>query len=384
MSEFIKAPKEWKRVVVGAIAQVIDPHPSHRAPIEDPQGIPFAGIGDLDEFGNVRENKVRKVPSEIFDEHIQRYQITDNTIGFGRVASIGKIIDFKRFNRKVTISPTIAIVEPNGKVDKKFLVHCLRSQPTQAQINFFLTGSTRSSLGIALLRDLLVPEPPLPEQNKIAAILSSVDEVIEKTRTQIDKLKDLKTGMMQELLTKGIGPGGVPHTEFKDSPVGRIPAGWSIQEISKVCSHIVDCVNKTAPVVNYATPYRMIRTTNVRDGRVKTENLRYVTSKTFDLWTRRLKLEKGDLIFTREAPVGECGLLENAEGLFLGQRTMVYRVDQSKMLNQFLLYSLQSEYCQLQLSDLSGGSTTPHLRVPDCSKIILKVLRWSNGFVQPS
>lgn len=52
--------------------------------------------------------------------------------------------------------------------------------------------------------------------------------MIEKTRAQIDKLKDLKTGMMQELLTKGIGPGGVPHAEFKDSPVGRIPVGWNV------------------------------------------------------------------------------------------------------------------------------------------------------------
>ena len=54
--------------------------------------------------------------------------------------------------------------------------------------------------------------PPLPEQQKIAAILSSVDGVIEKTQAQIDKLKDLKTGMMQELLTKGVGENGTPHT----------------------------------------------------------------------------------------------------------------------------------------------------------------------------
>lgn len=69
----------------------------------------------------------------------------------------------------------------------------------------------------------------LPEQQKIATILSSVDNVIEKTRAQIDKLKDLKTGMMQELLTKGIG-----HTEFKDSPVGRIPAGWEVKALGDV------------------------------------------------------------------------------------------------------------------------------------------------------
>ena len=73
--------------------------------------------------------------------------------------------------------------------------------------------------------------PPLPEQQKIAAILSSVDDVIEKTSAQIDKLKDLKTGMMQELLTNGIGPDGAPHTAFKDSPVGRIPEGWGVRPL---------------------------------------------------------------------------------------------------------------------------------------------------------
>jgi type I restriction enzyme S subunit len=64
----------------------------------------------------------------------------------------------------------------------------------------------------------VVPEgwPPLPEQKKIASILTSVDEVIENTQKQIDKLQDLKKATMNELLTKGIG-----HTEFKDSELGQ-------------------------------------------------------------------------------------------------------------------------------------------------------------------
>jgi len=70
---------------------------------------------------------------------------------------------------------------------------------------------------------------PIKEQRKIAAILTSVDEVIEKTQAQINKLKDLKKAMMQELLTKGIG-----HTEFKDSPVGRIPKEWEVIPIRKL------------------------------------------------------------------------------------------------------------------------------------------------------
>ena len=210
--------------------------------------------------------------------------------------------------------------------------------------------------------------PPLPEQQKIATILSSVDDVIEKTRVQIDKLKDLKTGMMQELLTQGIG-----HTEFKDSPVGRIPEGWRLERISTLCTDIVDCVNKTAPTVEYVTPYRMIRTTNVRDGIIETDNMRYVTEETYIAWSRRICLEVGDLVFTREAPMGECGLIQDPKGLFLGQRTMLYRVDPEKLDNGFLLCSMQSDYVQSQIQDLGGGSTTPHLRVPDCGKILLKI-----------
>jgi len=92
-------------------------------------------------------------------------------------------------------------------------------------------GSTFAEISSSNVKKLRVTLPPLPEQQKIAAILSSVDDVIEKTRAQIDKLKDLKSGMMQELLTKGIG-----HTAFKDSPVGRIPEGWDVALLDKVAS----------------------------------------------------------------------------------------------------------------------------------------------------
>ncbi|UPR33492.1 restriction endonuclease subunit S [Vibrio cyclitrophicus] len=254
-----------------------------------------------------------------------------------------------------------------------FLVNHLHFMQQNGELRKLLTETAQPAISITTLKRHCVPLPPLPEQKKIAAILTSVDEVIEKTQAQIDKLKDLKTGMMQELLTRGVGVDGKPHTEFKDSPVGRIPKGWDVVPISALCSHIVDCVNKTAPVVDYKTPYKMIRTTNVRHGRVDTENVRSVTKETYELWVRRLAPQKGDLIFTREAPVGECGVLEDERGVFLGQRTMMYRADTIKTSSHFLMYSLMSEYGKKQLEDFSGGSTVPHMRVPDCGKILVKI-----------
>ncbi|WP_080965561.1 restriction endonuclease subunit S [Chromobacterium subtsugae] len=152
-----------------------------------------------------------------------------------------------------------------------------------------------------------------------------------------------------------------------------VPKGWERLPIKEVCASIIDCVNKTAPVVDSPTPYKMIRTTNVRNGRVNTEDVRFVSEQTYIEWTRRGKPEKGDLIFTREAPVGEVGVLEEDQGIFLGQRTMMYRVAPERANNYFVFYSLQTTFCQKQIEDFSNGGTVAHMRVPDCGEILLNV-----------
>jgi type I restriction enzyme S subunit len=68
-----------------------------------------------------------------------------------------------------------------------------------------------------------MPLPPFSEQQKIAEILSTADEAIQKTAGVIAKSERLKKGLMQELLTKGIG-----HKEFKDTEIGRIPKDWEV------------------------------------------------------------------------------------------------------------------------------------------------------------
>lgn len=152
-----------------------------------------------------------------------------------------------------------------------------------------------------------------------------------------------------------------------------VPKGWERVPIKDACESIIDCVNKTAPVVDYETPFKMIRTTNVRNGRVNTEDVRYVTEETYLQWVRRGRPQVGDIIFTREAPVGEVGILEDAHGVFLGQRTMMYRASKRRADNYFLFYALSSQFCQKQIEDLSNGGTVAHMRVPDCSEILINL-----------
>ena len=149
---------------------------------------------------------------------------------------------------------------------------------------------------------------------------------------------------------------------------------WASVSIDEVCNLIVDCVNKTAPVVDQPTPYRMIRTTNIRNGRIDLSSCRFVDEATFTKWTRRAALQYGDVLLTREAPIGEVGLVEEAQGLFLGQRVMQYRADPTVLSPRFLLYAFLSPALQDQFGSHEGsGSVVSHIRVGDCFKFKVKL-----------
>lgn len=143
---------------------------------------------------------------------------------------------------------------------------------------------------------------------------------------------------------------------------------WQDVVIEDLCSEITDCVNKTAPSVDYVTPYKMIRTTNIKQGRINLDEVRYVTEETYKTWIRRGAPQLEDIILTREAPVGEVGMIRTSEKVFLGQRTMMYRADRTKADPYFLYYAFQTEAVQEQIHSAGMGSVVEHVRVPDAKK----------------
>lgn len=223
--------------------------------------------------------------------------------------------------------------------------------------------------------DIPFLSPPLPEQKKIAAILSSVDEVIEKTRAQIDKLKDLKTGMMQELLTKGIGPGGVPHTEFKDSPVGRIPVGWESYLLGDVFD-LKNGVNKDKDAFGHGVPIISYRNVYVGGGILDSDLSALVEMNEKEL--SRFRVHYGDVFFTRtsETP-DEIGF----SNVYLGRRDdvvfngFVIRARQKNGLfhPNFLKYVFQSNAVRKQMIDNSKFTTRAGISGESLGRIAIAV-----------
>ncbi len=236
-TELGKIPEKWDLVRLEDIADVLDPHPSHRAPNEVENGFPFAGIGDINEYGEINIEKARKVSENIILNHIENYFIDKNSIGYGRVGTVGKVVKLKeRSKYKYALSPTLAVINGNDKVDNDYLYALLRSKIFFNQVKKFMTGSTRPSIGIKALRDIMVPYPSKNEQILIGKIISTLDEKIE-VNNQINKtLENIAQTIFKQWFVDFEFPNGAgePYKssggEMVESELGMIPKGWEIFE----------------------------------------------------------------------------------------------------------------------------------------------------------
>jgi type I restriction enzyme, S subunit len=181
--------------------------------------------------------------------------------------------------------------------DPEFVTYCLLSKHGRDFFKRCARGTSGSMPKIdrTILGDFPLPLPPLPEQRKIAAILSSVDEAIEKTQAVIDQVQVIKKGLMQELLTRGL-PGR--HKKFKKTEIGEIPEEWEVVHLESLCSHVVDCPHET-PAYSEHGPF-VIRTADIVPGRILLGQARRVAEPTFQSRIRRLEPKEGDVLYSRE------------------------------------------------------------------------------------
>ncbi|MEX2475856.1 restriction endonuclease subunit S, partial [Marinobacter sp.] len=155
-----------------------------------------------------------------------------------------------------------------------------------------------------------------------------------------------------------------------ESPI-PLPSGWKPAHLIQVCRMLIDCHNKTAPYVDDGIP--IIRTSNIRERRFLFDDLKYVDQYTYTYWSRRCPPEPKDIIFTREAPMGEAAIIPAHKTWCLGQRTMLVRPMHEYINNDFLLLALTEPHLLQRASEKAIGSTVKHLRVGDVENLVVPV-----------
>jgi len=214
-------------------------------------------------------------------------------------------------------------------------------------------GSAFEAINKNDLFELAIPFPPLNEQISIAHILKSIDEAIDKKRAIIEKTKELKKGLMQKLLTCGIG-----HTKFKITDIGEIPKEWKLAKLGNVAM-VRYGIGQPPEIVANGIP--MIRATNIKKGHIIPHELIYVNKNTMPN-SRISYLKEGDILIVRSGVnTGDIGLITKRwEGAIAGYDLIV--TPYIKLDSLFLSYYLLSPNIQNKyFVSLKDRSAQPHL-----------------------
>lgn len=225
------------------------------------------------------------------------------------------------------------------------------------------TGSTRLRIGLNELKSLPILIPELKEQEKIASILSTVDEQIDNVDALIEKNKELKKGLMQTLLSKGIG-----HKTFKKTEIGEIPEEWEIKSLEQACD-IVDYRGKTPEKVEEGI--LLVTAKNINKGFIDYNISReYVKEDDYERVMSRGIPKKGDVIFTTEAPLGNVANIDD-ENIALAQRVIKFRGNEEYLDNYFLKYYMLCDTFQMELLSQSTGSTVLGIKGSRLKKLLV-------------
>jgi len=229
-TEIGKIPVEWKVEKLVNITNLITKGttPSTYGYSFENEGVNFLKIENMSK--KVNFIKIPKI-SEECHKKLFRSQMKKNDILFSIAGSLGiiKIVDEKIL--PCNTNQAISIIRLINTQMVKFTKYILESKYIQIHINNIKTTGAQPNLSLTQIANFKIPIPPIEEQEKIASILSKIDENIENIENLIIKTKELKKGLMQELLTKGIG-----HAEYKETELGKIPVEWEIEKLKDICT----------------------------------------------------------------------------------------------------------------------------------------------------
>lgn len=237
MSENVKLPDGWQKVKLSEIIEEVK-----ERNITNNKEYPILtssrkGIYIQEEYFN------RVVASE----NLSNYKIIRKNEFTYRSMSDDQTFVFNRLELLEVglVSPAYYVFKAKNSLSTFIKYFLNNSQEIKSQISKVIEGTTRTALRFNQVLKFVAMVPPLPEQRKIAEILETIDNAIEKTDAIIEKYKRIKQGLMQDLLTKGVvseGEGGSERwrlrneniDKFKDSPLGRIPEEWEVVRLGDV------------------------------------------------------------------------------------------------------------------------------------------------------
>jgi len=348
-------PEEWEFKPLECIcAKVTDG--THDTPQRKSTGIPLLTTKNL-RNGKLVIDDDYYITKYDFIQINKRSEVSANDILYGMIGTIGSPVRIEKILKPFAVK-NMAILKFGTYTSESIWTYFFLSSPRfQRYIDRQLSGNAQKFISLGFVRNLKIPLPSLPEQKKIAEILSTWDRAIEQVGKLIDAKQRLKKGLMQKLLT---GRMRFPEFGKPASKKDKMPKGWKeallgdIVEVNMGTSPPSESYNKT----NFGLP--LIQGNADIVGR-KTAPTR---------WTSEITTEcfPGELIMTVRAPVGE--IAKSVHHACIGRGVCVIRP--GKDANSNFIYQLLLKY-ETKWKRFGQGSTFTCLTGKDVRNYKLSV-----------
>lgn len=328
-------------------------------------------------------NKNKKYISEKSFKKLRCKEIFPNDLLICRLAEpIGRCCKAPRIEERCITSVDVTIFRPSKMFDKDFLLNQINTEYFLRKCELLSGGSTRQRISRINLGNIEIVHPPLPHQRKIARILTTVDNIIEKTEAAIAKYKAIKQGMMHDLFTRGIDvKTGKLRPKFEDAPelykeseLGWIPKEWEVKRLDELAK---DCLKngyfKKPEYVGWG--YKLINVSDLYqpyeiDINQKDVQRVYATTNDYS----KYEVQVGDLFFTRSSLVLEgiahCNIVLNLPEPSVWECHVVrLRPDKQKISPEYLGFYCTTYEARLFFMSIAKQVTMTTISQPDIAKL---------------
>lgn len=209
-------------------------------------------------------------------------------------------------------------------VDSCFLYYLLKQSVNILKHNTH--GSVFDTITRETFENISVKLPPLPTQQKIAAILSSLDDKIELNNKINTNLEQQAQALFKNWFVD-FDPFG-----------GKMPEGWKEVEFRDVCENLTDGVHNTV-VDDPNGEYLLLSCKNIKGGVLTiSSSERKINKETFEKLRKRTKLAKGDILLSSVGTVGEMYLLNETPDNYEFQRSVAIIKPNTSLISPAFLY----------------------------------------------
>lgn len=320
------------------------PRPINAYLTDSADGINWIKIGDASEGSKyITSTKERIKPEGVKKSRMVHKGdfILSNSMSFGRpyILNIDGCIH----------DGWLVIHDKNNVFDKSYLYYYLGSPNIYREFQRLAVGGVVNNLNSELVRNVQVAIPPLPEQSRIVEELDQLSNIIEKKRQQLSELDNLAQSIFYDMFI------------LKNEQWERMP----LIDIYK----FIDYRGKTPNKIDYGVP--LITARNIRKGYIDYTVKEFISETEFQSRQSRGIAQKGDLLFTTEAPMGYAAIAD-LDTFSTGQRLITFQQrNEGVVSNIYVLYYILSDMFQTELNKQATGATVKGIKGSKLEKMIV-------------